>query len=442
MKVKISFSLKSGVQGEVPVIANISYGYKVYDELLKKDIYHPLKYYPNIKVHRLEWDDELKRPKNKAKYAELIKVEETIKEVYNYLKMQGEVDPITLKNELDIKIKGKKVAKTNNRVRLVDFINEELSRTSKTNFFGLSDKTKEHYEDLAKKLIAFEDTIGKKVYSNNIDAEMYLSFIEGIKKQMNKNNSVWSIQKIFKSTLKKIKKKYKITVFDMDEEIDAKQKVKLVSTDELYFTFEHIQTIINYKPTTERLQNTKLILLTLIFTGCRDSDVSKIEPKYTYNEKGVKFKYAQFFSQKGDVDVIVPILKPLEQALKENGNKPPYQLTNSAFNTNVKDLIEECGLIENNVFTFVDSYGKKQLATKEFFNRVSSHIGRRSFITHLIDFIPQSILSKITGHSTDKSKTTIEKYNKKSLLDNAVIFRRLLEQMQTFNPEFFPIKLV
>ncbi len=436
MKLKINFTLKSGITKDIPVIANLNFGYKEFDVLKQMYVYKPIRYYTPIHLNRHEWDSENKRPLNNSKNAELLKLEEKIREIFNYLKMKGEITPSILKAELDEKIKGKDSSKIVNRVRIVDFLNNEMAKSSK-----FREKTQASYRTLANKVESFEKSIGKLIYSNEINEDLYQRFMEHACSKMNKQNSVWSIQKDFKATLREIARKFKITVFNPATELSSKDKVQIAFTDNIYLNFKQIKQIIDFKPETDQLKNTKLILLTLIFTGCRESDVYKIEPKHLYNNKGIKFHYAQFFSQKTDTEIIVPILKPLADAIKENGGLSAVRMDRTAFNLNVKNLIEACKITEEITITYVDSKGKKQFQTKKFHQFVSSHIGRRSFITNLINYIPLPILTKITGHSLS-DKSIIFGYNKISLLDNVVLFRKHLQQAVRDNPDHFLIKLV
>jgi hypothetical protein len=65
MKLKINFALKTGVSGEIPVLAILNYGYKEYDVTKQKNVYKPLKYYTGIKVTKSAWDTEQKLPTQK-----------------------------------------------------------------------------------------------------------------------------------------------------------------------------------------------------------------------------------------------------------------------------------------------------------------------------------------------------------------------------------------
>ena len=436
MKLKISYSLKSGVNGEIPILVHLNFGYKEFDLLKKAFIYKPMRYYIGIKVMKSDWNETLKQPFNKTKISEILQIEEKIKDIFNYLKIRNEVTPDNFKRELDEKLKGKENSKIINRVRIVDFIDTELVTS-----VSLKLSSRKAYKGLSNKLVEFEKKIGKPLYSNELDEDLYKMFMEEMKDQLNRINSVWAIQKVFKSTLFEISRRYKIKLFDPTQELSSKERVQFVSTDNIYLNYEQIKKIIDHEPSTESLKNTKLILLTLLFTGCRASDVHKIIPNHIYDKNGITFQYAHYFSQKTDTEIIVPILKPLADAFEKNGGNPAYEISQHKFNEYVKILIEECKLIEDITISFIDATGKKQFQTKKLFDFVSSHIGRRSFVTNLINHIPITILTKITGH-TLKDKSIIFGYNKISLLDNAVLFRKQLKQAVDDNSDHFLFKLV
>lgn len=435
MKLKISYSLKSGINGEVPIVATLSFGQKEMDLKTGKFIYKQIKYYIDVKVKREDWDNELKQPKNKMKLSEFLVKDQKIKDIFNALNIRDEVSLENLKNELDEKLKGRNTTVIK-RVRIVDFIIDEIMTST-----SLKLHSKKAYNGLANKLIAFEKVIGKPLYSNELNEELYKQFMETEKKNLNKINSVWSVQKDFKATLHEIARKYKLNIFDPAQELSAKDRVQCVSPDNIYLKYEQIKKIIDHEPSTEKLQNTKLILLTLLFTGCRESDVYKIQPNHFYEKEEIQFHYAHYFSEKTDTEIIVPILKPLADAFEKNGGNPAYQISQQKFNEYVKDLIEECKLTEDITISFVDATGKKQFETKKLFQFVSSHIGRRSFVTNLINYIPITILTKITGHKI-KDKSLIFGYNKISLLDNAILFRKQLKQAADENPDHFLFHLI
>lgn len=436
-KLKSSFVLKKYKGEEKLIELHLNFGYKEFDALKNKYNYKPLRYYTGVRINSKEWDSVNKVPFDLKKLNELLNLEQTAKDIYNYLSKNNEtITPELLREELDKTTKGK--AEVKSVIGIVDFIRKVIIEENKS---GRSEKTLQNYQKLETKLKQFEEKKRITITVDNLNEELYLEFMNYVRSIVDRINTVWGEQKTFKAVLNEIRRKYKINVFNPANELAKSDKVNSQTEDRIYFNFDQIQKIIDYKPKTESLQNTKLILLTLLLSGCRYSDVFKIVPEYEYNENGITFRYARFIDQKTDKDIIVPILKPLEQAYKANDGKTPYRISDVKFNEYVKDLCALAKLKDEVKLSYTDSHGKTQYETKKFFQFVTSHIGRRSFITNLINFVPITILTKITGHSI-KDKSIIFSYNKISLLDNAVLFVKELKRVSESNSEEFPLRLV
>ena len=435
MKIKISFKLKDIRSEESPVIMMVNFGYKEYDSLKDKYIYKPLKYYTGLSVKTSQWDNKKKLPTTKQAVTKLLKLEETSRKVFDYLVLEKvEITPSLLKEEIDLKVKG--VQKIKQRIRIVDFI-EQVILTGTSRGKG----TLRNYRKLANKIIAFEESKGKQIYLDDINEQLWLEFKKWLQNRLGRMNSVWDILKNLKATLNEISRKYKIEVFQPAKELAKIDKVSLVLEDKVFFDFNHIQTIIEYQPKTESLKNVKGILLTLLFTGCRYSDVFKIKPEYTYQKNGLSFNYSRYVSEKSNKDVIVPILKPLSDFYAENDGKIPYRISDVKFNRYVKDLVELAEIKDEITLSYTNAKGRKEYDTKKFYEFVTSHIGRRSFITNLINYVPITILTKITGHRL-VDKSVIFGYNKISLEENAALFVKELKRQMEANPTEFTVQLI
>lgn len=437
MKLRISFTLKTGMTGEIPVLAILNFGYKEFDILKSVNVYKPLRYYTGIRVTKDQWDDKQKLPKNRDKQMEIFVLQKKMEDVFNYLQLKGEpITPTVLKTELDDKVKGKAPAVVVTRVRIHDFVRNEIM-AEKT---SLKERTLKSYGVFANKILQFEQVIGKHLYSNDVNEHVYKQFLDMQREQVNKINSLWSLDKSFRAVLNEIGRRYKVPVFKPGQDLASKDRVHSVQEDKVYLNFEQIQKVIDYVPESEKERNVKLILLTLLFTGCRESDVFKIKPDHLYEKNGLTFHWCRYISQKTNAEIIVPILKPLADAIEENGG-PAYKISSQNFNSYVKELAAKCGLDEEVSLTYTDPQGKKRFEVKPFYQFVSSHIGRRSFVTNLINYVPVTILTKITGHEL-KDKSIIFGYNKVSLIDNAALFVRELERVQRENPEHFVLTVV
>ncbi|GAB5417995.1 MAG: phage integrase SAM-like domain-containing protein [Crocinitomicaceae bacterium] len=436
-KLKSSFVLKKYKGEEKLVELNLNFGYKEYNSIKDKYYYKPLRYYTGIRVFRKEWDSNSKKPFDAKKHKDLLNIEQTAHDIFNYLsKGEKEITPSLFREELDRAVKGKAEAKS--VIGIAEFIRKVILEE---NSARRSAKTLQSYHKLLMKIEKFEEQRNVIITVDNLDEDLFLEFIEFVRSVVNRINSVWGEQKTFKSVLNEVRRKYKVKVFNPTIELAKTDKVSSKTEDRIYFTFDQIQKVIDYTPKTDSLKNTKLILLTLLFSGCRYSDVFKVIPENGFSEGEVNFSYARFIDQKTGKDIVIPFLKPLTEAISENEGELPYKISDVKFNEYVKELCKLAKLDEEVKLSYTDSYGRTQYESKEFYKFVTSHIGRRSFITNLISFIPITILTKITGHSI-RDKSIIFSYNKISVLDNAVLFVKELSRVQKSNPNEFPIKLV
>jgi|GEM_PF-1053976 len=443
MKLLINFTLKTGVSGEVPILAILNYGYKEYDVLKQKNVYRPLKYYTGIKVPKNEWDEMKKLPYKKSIQTQLLNIEQLIRDVFHFLNLSDELTPDRFKSELDQKIKGKK-SETVKRVRIIDFVMKEVTTDPE-----LKRQTQRSYQTMCGYIAALEELIAKPVYSNEFDEKYYKLFMEIVRSRVKRNNSVLSAFRLLRATLRRIAFKYKVPVFNITEELPASQKVRATQSQKVYMSFEHIQKVIDYQPTSKREKNIKMIMLTLLMTGVRFSDVFKVKPEYYYEKDNVSFRYARFVTQKNGKEVIIPMLKPLEDAIADNEGQPAFKVCEMLFNRSCKELIRNCGIEDEQTLSFSDQFGKIKFERKKFYEFVSSHTGRRSFISNLINHIPVTLLSKITTHAKVSGNAAdlgennvIYSYDQTTLLENAALFMKTLARVQREDQSHFTIQLV
>ncbi|MBL4861776.1 MAG: phage integrase SAM-like domain-containing protein [Crocinitomicaceae bacterium] len=435
-KLKTSFVLKKYKGNEKQVMLYLSFGYKEYDSFRDKYSYKPLRYYTGVRVTDNEWDNDQKLPANSKKLKELLSMDHTAHDIFSYLQRgNGEITPDVLRKELDEKLKGK--ANVKNIIGIVDYIENEMlisgTNRSKSTLIG--------YKDLAKRLKSFEKKRRITLNVESFNEVMFLDFMNEMRKQHTRLNSVSSIYRKLRAVLNEISRRYKVTVFNPSKDLAKIDKPRSIKEEKVYLSFEHIQKILSHEPKEDGMKNVKLIFTTLLFTGCRYSDVFKIKPEYTYEKGGIKFRYARYIDLKTNTDIIAPILFPLEYGYELNDGEVPRYLAMTSFNLAVKDLAKDAGLKEKVKISYTNPYGEKKFEEKRLYKFISSHTGRRSFITNLINHVPVTVLSKITGHSLT-NQNVIFGYNKISLTDNAVLFVKELKRIRESNPEDFPIRLI
>ena len=87
---------------------------------------------------------------------------------------------------------------------------------------------------------------------------------------------------------------------------------------------------------------------------------------YEYDNKGLKFRYARFIDKKTNKDIVVPFLKPLEDAIKQNNGNLAYKISSVKFNEYVKELVAFAKLDEEITLSYTNSFGKKEYEVKMY----------------------------------------------------------------------------
>jgi integrase len=449
MKLNMTFALKSGDKTKAPVLAVLSYGNKEFDVSNQKTVYKPLRYYTGVTLEPSEWDKARKEPYSKKVQAQLSLIEKTINEVFiRHYTVNKAVNRETLKQELDEAIKGKaRKEDILQRIRIADFIQTDIiaeldKKEQEWKKAGLKKRcwNKASYQNVLNYLEAFEQESGKLVYNHELNEALFLQFMALVRSKNKRYNSVTNIYRRFIAVLHKIERKYKVPVFKPTDELEKDEKQTFIKSAKVFLNFEQIQRVIEHEPTNKTQEKVKLIFLTLLFTGCRYSDVFKIKPDHIYMKGNTHFKYAKYISQKTNVEVAVPILKPLDDAIKANGGQTAEPMDLAYFNKHVKELCRDCGLTSLTKLSYTDSYGVKQFEERPFYEFVGSHTGRRSLVSNLRNHVPDAVLSKITGHligNDSNSQNQVDGYDHNTPEESAAMFYRMLSKLQIIDEEHF-----
>lgn len=250
MKLKINFTLKDVKSGESPILAYLNFGYKEFDIIKQVYVYKPIRYYIGLKIDKNAWDKVTGLPFNSSMKSQLIQIEKKIQDIFRVLEFQNELTPDSFKNELDVQLKGKTKKQSNKRIRIVEFIDSDILTSE-----NLKAKTKSAYVTLRNRLIKHENTIGIKLYANELNEEIFKDFINSYKKDVNKQNTVWSMYKTLRATLNEIRRKYKLEIFNPSMELARKDLINSVRIETIYLNFHQVQKIIDFDPKDERIQS-------------------------------------------------------------------------------------------------------------------------------------------------------------------------------------------
>lgn len=204
------------------------------------------------------------------------------------------------------------------------------------------------------------------------------------------------------------------------EEID----IITLTVDQLRFlTFDDAFEKLLSKP----LQRSKDIFVTGCFVGLRFSDLSKLKRTNIDNRDGIS--YLKVRSQKTAKDTLVKLSEPVLAIIhkyRRNKNTLLPVVSLFRFNENIKRIAELAGWIHPITKTRTKKglqKGKNNLSTNQvrFCDALSSHTMRRTSITTMLTSgMPEYIVRKISGHTSD-SKAFFRYVNlAQSLMDKEI----------------------
>lgn len=329
---------------------------------------------------------------------------------FNFLKFKSEVvTPEALKEALDQKLD--RVEQKSELTYLAPFIRQEMTR-------GKIDSTTRNYRSLAYHVEVYEKYRGKRLTSESISYELYIDFLEFWKEHriqktldgkrypepfVRRANTVWSLAKGMKATLSALANTY--PSIWRPQALPRGKGAAYVQESFPVLTTDHINILISHQPSSNCLNQVKFGLLTLLLTGARFSDLYKTYDNLVELETCWVSEYTQTkkTNTAKPTEVCIPIHPVLLDMYRDNG-RGPRSISNQKFNNYCKELLREAGITE--LFTVVktDSLGKRLELTEPLCDLVSSHTGRRSFVTNMVSaHVPLEMISAITGHSTKKS---------------------------------------
>jgi integrase len=155
------------------------------------------------------------------------------------------------------------------------------------------------------------------------------------------------------------------------------------------------------------------------YTGLRVSDLAMLSSRnYREGEPGKKGTIT-VANKKTDERVIIPANKYVRSIIKNHGGFPP-KVSDIEINRIIKKVAKKAGITTKVLFTITKG-GKRVDRYVEKWQLVSTHTGRRSFITNLRKVVgkhrlPDSTIMKLAGI---RSGATLQKYDKLGLEEAA-----------------------
>lgn len=180
--------------------------------------------------------------------------------------------------------------------------------------------------------------------------------------------------------------------------------LKPQATDAVALTIEDLKKIINFIPTSERLQKVKDLFLFQLFSGQRFSDIIGLDVRLIDFTSHTLTLFNQKTKKKNTI--------PLPQIAIDIAKKYPQNLphiTNQKMNQYLKELCLEAGLVDFLTQTKV-SGNQVKTSIQPKWKLISTHTARRSYVTLLREAgLGLDIIARATAHA---SILQTDEYNK------------------------------
>ncbi|MDW5290934.1 tyrosine-type recombinase/integrase [Formosa sp. PL04] len=356
-------------------------------------------YSTGVSIHPSDWDFENIQPKNltgrdkdvfhrKSVQNQLSKFSSKFMEIVNRFKTIDEVlTTEQVREEFNVTFK-KTASKTKNVFAVYDMFlkDKESDQTDQAN----SPSTIKRYEYNKKLLQTFAKDYKYSLRFNTINKKFYNAFIKYcVEEKKHSANTLSRNIGLFKTFMYwAIENKY-----TYNDEFKQFKNIQRFKTDEVALTKAQIEAVYHY----DLIRKKKLIKVRDLFvfgasTGMRYSNYSKVRKKDVNNN---------FINVIDAKDNSKSLRIPLNKYSREILIKYDYDLpriSNQKFNDYLKELFALLGF--NKKIKKTMKYGKNIVETEDFFyDRISSHTARRSFITIMKnEGVPDKVIMSYTGH--------------------------------------------
>lgn len=285
-----------------------------------------------------------------------------------------------------------------------DYISESHTRKTKKNT-PLKTRTIQHYNTTLKKIIEFENHIGKKVNLDSVNLNFHSHFVHFLE-----NTSVLNPNTIggYIDDIKLFCRNAELKGIKISNEYKLKEFYSPTNkTQDIYLKEDEINKIYNTCFVQDYLDNARDWLIIGLRTGLRVSDLLSL------TTKDIKDGFIELRNKKTDYPVIIPLHDNVIEILNKRNGAFPRKISDPNFNLYIKEVANVAGLTEtveggkiSEITVKIDgkeeTIHRKVMGAYPKYELVSSHICRRTFATLLYGKIDTLAIMKITGHQTER----------------------------------------
>lgn len=177
-------------------------------------------------------------------------------------------------------------------------------------------------------------------------------------------------------------------------------KAKTEKTVKFALSFDELETLFALDLAADKsLEKARDLFLIAAYTGLRHSDFNRIRPDHIATDDG--HAILSITTAKTATPVQIPLFPQAEAILSKYKFHPP-RMSDQFLNRSLKVIGRLAGLDDPLVIDRTAG-GKRTETTVPKYERLTSHVGRRSFATNFFLLgVPAAMLMQITGHATER----------------------------------------
>ena len=274
----------------------------------------------------------------------------------------------------------------------------------------MEEPAKKQYEKFVETLKEYEEVIGEKLEIRNVTKKNIESFIDWLETENYQTSTIERNIGRLRFFLNR--------ATEMNYEVNQAFKERIYFDPEndiegVYLNEVEIQKIIDKDFSyDDDLNCIKQNFLISLHSGLRISDFMKLDTS------NIKDGMITIKTQKTKTKVVVPVHKVVQNIINDNFGCLPRKVSNSEYNKQIKVICQLCE-IDNLVFGKVFDQKSKRKIVKYYkkYELVTSHIGRKSFLSNNYDKVSPEVINSVLGWSKKSKMAT--KYNQTSKVEYA-----------------------
>lgn len=303
---------------------------------------------------------------------------------------------------------------------IFDYYNEYISY--KENLVNKS--TLKNYQTLKNLLNEFESNTQYKLSFDNINFAFFSKFQEFC---INKKFSNNYIKKQISSLIAFMNYCKEMNYTKNENYLNFASKIKLEKPTTHTINYDEFEIIKNSSNLNKTLQNIKDVFLFLCYTGFRINEVRMISKELIEKIPNTDFFKVTLIQKKTGNILENAIIHSKAFNILQRNDYFEKLMTDQRINVYLKQLANQLEL-NRNVVTMKKSGGETTTEIKKISEIISSHFGRRFFVSYLkTQNSNNSIISNNTGHTNN---AMIDLYDKRTEIEKNVNY---LQNLELFN---------